>query len=85
MCENELIKQSFYVASLREKLDGTDLKNINIILKEFEDAELYLECAGIHKALKFIENYNTEEELEIEYKTHLDKLKEIIKENKDEK
>jgi hypothetical protein len=59
------IKQ-FYIETLYEILIGTDLKNIDSVLKDFEDEELYEECAGIKKALDLAEK-KTIEEIELEY------------------
>lgn len=62
---NTKVKQ-FYAETLYEILLGTDLKDIGIVLKDFEYDELYEECAGIKKALDLAE-HKTIEEIELEY------------------
>lgn len=59
--------QDFYLASLEDILEGVDIKELEYILKDFEDEEMYEECAGVKKALDFIKK-RTIKEIKVEYK-----------------
>ena len=55
MTVNEEVIKNFRDATLLDISQGTPIEEIVYILKEYEQRELYLECAGIKQALDFIE------------------------------
>ena len=59
--------QEFYIASLEDVIDGMEIKELEWVLKDFENEEMYEECAGIKKALDFIKK-KTIKEIKKEYK-----------------
>jgi len=59
--------QEFYIASLEDVIDGMEIKELEWDLKDFENEEMYEECAGIKKALDFIKK-KTIKEIKKEYK-----------------
>jgi hypothetical protein len=59
--------QDFYIASLEDVIEGMEIKELEWVLKDFEDEEMYEECAGIKKALDFIKK-KTIKEIKKEYK-----------------
>ena len=42
----------YFMLTLYEIEQGTLYEDIEKMLKEYEDREMYLECAGINKAIK---------------------------------
>jgi len=67
---------TFYVAALTDILQGIELKEIESVMFDFEEEELYEECAGIKKALD-LASTATLKELREEYK-------ELTKDKEDE-
>lgn len=59
-----------YNITLYEIEQGTSIAHLRLILKEYEAAELYEECQGIHLAIEII-SFNT--------------LTQLVKENKKQK
>ena len=59
--------QEFYIASLEDVIDGMEIKELEWVLKDFENEEMYEECAGIKKALDCIKK-KTIKEIKKEYK-----------------
>ncbi len=55
MSANEEVIKSFRDATLLDIAQGVSIDEVRYLLKEYENAELYLECAGIKQALDFIE------------------------------
>ncbi len=55
MSANEEVIKSFRDATLLDIAQGVSIDEVKYLLKEYENAELYLECAGIKQALDFIE------------------------------
>jgi len=55
MTVNEEVIKNFRDATLLDISQGVQIEEIVYILKEYEQRELYLECAGIKQALDFIE------------------------------
>lgn len=54
--------EEYYQMTFHDLMNDIPVSNIVETLKDFEKAELYLECAGIHKALSnylFIELYGS--------------------------
>ena len=52
--ENETIRE-FYNLAVYDYEKGTDIEELKIILFDYEDKEMYLECAGISMAIEYIE------------------------------
>ena len=52
--DKDLVKE-FYNLALYEYEKGTDLEELKIILNDYEDKEMYLQCAGINLAIQYIE------------------------------
>lgn len=52
--ENETIKE-FYNLAVYDYEQGTDLDELRLVLFDYEDKEMYLECAGIHLAIEYIQ------------------------------
>jgi len=52
--ENETIRE-FYNLAIYEYEKGTELDELKIILYDYEDKEMYLQCAGIKLAIEYIE------------------------------
>lgn len=63
----ELKINAFYKSTIFELMTGTSARNIRKVMKEFEEEELYEECEGINRALKFYGKGKTQEELETEF------------------
>ena len=63
---NQETIDAFYLATIYEVLLGVKLKELSQVILDFEEEELYEECAGIKKALDFVK-VKTIEEIEIEY------------------
>ena len=55
MTVNEEVIKNFRDATLLDISQGVPIEEIVYVLKEYEQRELYLECAGIKQALDFIE------------------------------
>lgn len=51
---NETIRE-FYNLAIYEYENGTELDELKIILYDYEDKEMYLECAGVKLAIEYIE------------------------------
>jgi len=49
---NEIIND-YFMLTLYEIEKGTLYSEIEMMLKEYEDREMYLECAGIKKAIEY--------------------------------
>jgi len=50
----------YYYMTMFDLANDTDLRDVKNLLKDYEDRELYEECAGIHKAVdtyEFISNF----------------------------
>ena len=65
----------YYALSLYELENGVTVQELQEMLNEYKDMELYLECEGIHRAIehyKFLVLYHL-----ITYYTFEDDLKEI--------
>tara|TARA_R110000772_G_scaffold181601_1_gene292910 strand:+ start:1051 stop:1260 length:210 start_codon:yes stop_codon:yes gene_type:complete len=62
--KNKIIKE-YYELTLYEFESGFSLQDIEIMLYEYEDKEMYLECAGIHLAIEYIVLYTYIEHLTI--------------------
>ena len=52
--KNDIIYQYYYI-TLFDYEKGTELDELRIILYEYEDKEMYLECEGIKLAIEQIE------------------------------
>ena len=52
--KNDIIYQFYYI-SLYDYEKGTDLEELRIILYDYEEKEMYLECEGIKLAIEKIE------------------------------
>ncbi len=52
--DKDLVKE-FYNLALYDYEKGTDLEELKIILNDYEDKEMYLQCAGINLAIQYIE------------------------------
>ena len=52
--ENETIKE-FYNLAVYDYEQGTDLDELRLVLFDYEDKEMYLECDGIHLAIEYIQ------------------------------
>tara|TARA_R110000803_G_scaffold209609_1_gene279574 strand:- start:1016 stop:1240 length:225 start_codon:yes stop_codon:yes gene_type:complete len=52
--KNSTINQ-FYQLAIYDYENGLSLEELNIILFEYEDNEMYLECAGVKLAIEYIE------------------------------
>jgi len=48
--DKDLVKE-FYNLALYDYEKGTDLEELKIILNDYEDKEMYLQCAGINLAI----------------------------------
>jgi len=51
--DKDLVKE-FYNLALYDYEKGTDLEELKIILNDYEDKEMYLQCAGINLAIQYI-------------------------------
>lgn len=76
------LTNSFYIATIHEIIVGTDIREIEGVLKDFEDEEMYYECAGIFKALELAKKV-TIGELRDEYKKLIKKHNDKQKHSKD--
>lgn len=72
MITAEVKIQSFYITSIYEILTGTSIKQLEDVIKDFEEEELYEECEGIKRALDLAKKC-TIEELKLEYTNELTK------------
>lgn len=52
--DKDLVKE-FYNLALYDYEKGTDLEELKIILNDYKDKEMYLQCAGINLAIQYIE------------------------------
>jgi len=52
--KNDIIYQFYYIA-LYDYEKGNDADDLRIIMYDYEDKELYLECEGIRLAIEYIE------------------------------
>jgi len=48
------IIDEYYLLVIYEVEKGESLEDMQLMLKEYEEKEMYLECAGIHKAIDHI-------------------------------
>ena len=48
------IIDEYYLLVIYEVENGESLTDISLMLKEYEEKEMYLECAGIYKAIDHI-------------------------------
>lgn len=51
-----IVKDEFYKLAIADYNNGVSLEYLKFILKELESVELYIECAGIKKAIDEIES-----------------------------
>jgi len=52
--KNDIIYQFYYIA-LFDYEKGNDVDELKLIMYDYEDKELYLECEGIRLAIEYIE------------------------------
>ena len=52
--KNDIIYQFYYIA-LYDYEKGSDILELRMILNDYQDKELYLECEGIRLAIEHIE------------------------------
>jgi len=52
--KNDIIYQFYYIA-LYDYEKGNDVDELKMIMYDYEDKELYLECEGIRLAIEYIE------------------------------
>ena len=52
--KNDIIYQFYYIA-LFDYEKGNDVNELKLIMYDYEDKELYLECEGIRLAIEYIE------------------------------
>lgn len=52
--DKDLVKE-FYNLALYDYEKGTDLEELKIILNDYKNKEMYLQCAGINLAIQYIE------------------------------
>ncbi len=52
--KNDIIYQFYYIA-LFDYEKGNDVNELKMIMYDYEDKELYLECEGIRLAIEYIE------------------------------
>ncbi len=52
--KNDIIYQFYYIA-LYDYEKGNDVDELKLIMYDYEDKELYLECEGIRLAIEYIE------------------------------
>lgn len=52
--DKDLVKE-FYNLALYDYEKGTNITELKLVLKEYETQEMYLECAGVHLAIEYIE------------------------------
>lgn len=52
--KNDIIYQFYYI-TLYDYEKGMDVDELKLILYEYEDKEMYLECEGINLAIEYIE------------------------------
>ncbi len=52
--KNDIIYQYYYIA-LYDYEKGAELDDLKVLLYDYEDKEMYLECAGINLAIEQIE------------------------------
>ena len=57
---------SFYLATIYEIIIGVSVDELNCVIEDFLEEELYEECAGIKKAIDTAET-KTIKELRLEY------------------
>ena len=53
--KDKYLVKEFYNLALYDYEKGTDLEELKIILNDYEDKEMYLQCAGINLAIQYIE------------------------------
>lgn len=51
--KNEIIRE-YHELTLYEFENGLSIEDIQFMLDEYQDKEMYLECAGIHTAIEWI-------------------------------
>lgn len=69
MIKNKTIRE-FYNLALYEYEKGTSVKELKLILKEYENKQMYLECAGVNLAIEYIEFIMTIEVIKYTNKIH---------------
>jgi thiamine monophosphate kinase len=47
--------EEYYLSALQDLSDGLLISDLREIMNDFEEHELYIECAGIKKAIDLIE------------------------------
>lgn len=52
--DKDLVKE-FYNLALYDYEKGTNITELKLVLKEYETQQMYLECAGLHLAIEYIE------------------------------
>lgn len=60
--KNDIIYQFYYIA-LYDFEKGNDVDELKMIMYDYEDKELYLECEGIRLAIEYIEFLQLIEEI----------------------
>ena len=60
--KNDIIYQFYYIA-LYDFEKGNDVDELKMIMYDYEDKELYLECEGIRLAIEYIEFLELIEEI----------------------
>ena len=60
--KNDIIYQFYYIA-LFDYEKGNDVDELKMIMYDYEDKELYLECEGIRLAIEYIEFLELIEEI----------------------
>tara|TARA_R110002049_G_scaffold114437_1_gene265587 strand:- start:421 stop:627 length:207 start_codon:yes stop_codon:yes gene_type:complete len=60
--KNDIIYQFYYIA-LFDYEKGNDVDELRMIMYDYEDKELYLECEGIRLAIEYIEFLELIEEI----------------------
>ena len=58
---------NWYITTVYEIINGEPISELEFLLKDFEEDESYLECAGIKKAIDLAYG-KTIKELRLEYK-----------------
>ncbi len=46
--------EEYYLLTLIDIIEGIEVEELKEIIKEFEDEELYEQCAGMQKAIKAV-------------------------------
>lgn len=52
MSKKTSIKDDYYKMAILDLENGSSMDDLRLLLKEYEERELYEACAGIHKAIE---------------------------------